>query len=144
MSEKIKIEFTVFGNPKGLKRHRSFKRGNFIGNYDPSKNDKADFLAMAREHKPDKPLEIPLMLKLVCYFERPKSHYGTGSKANQLKANAPLFYTSTPDADNVMKFVCDALNGIFYKDDKQFAHCSITKKYDEVPRVELTIEELIQ
>ena len=38
------ITFTVPGNPKALKRHRTVQHGKFSRQYDPSEGDKADFL----------------------------------------------------------------------------------------------------
>ena len=119
------IIFYVPGEPKALKRHRSGK----FGNYDPSKSDKADFLIVSRQHCPERPLIGPLYLYVDFYFQRPKSHYGTGKNAEKLKPTAPLYHIARPDADNLTKFVCDALNGVFWCDDAQIAQVQDTKKY---------------
>lgn len=43
------------------------------------------------------------------------------------------------DFDNLAKSICDALNGIVYKDDSQIVRCVIEKRQDkENPRVEIT------
>lgn len=42
-------------------------------------------------------------------------------------------YVKTPDLDNMIKFVKDALQGIFYKDDKQVVRIVCTKSYDWHP-----------
>ena len=43
------------------------------------------------------------------------------------------------DFDNLAKAICDALNGIVYKDDSQIVRCVIEKRQDkENPRVEIT------
>lgn len=44
-----------------------------------------------------------------------------------------------PDADNVAKAICDALNGQAYRDDAQIAALYVRKWYDEKPRVEVQI-----
>jgi Holliday junction resolvase RusA-like endonuclease len=44
-----------------------------------------------------------------------------------------------PDADNIMKAIADALNGIAYKDDSQIVNVTITKWYSDTPRVEVAI-----
>ena len=137
------ISFNIPGNPKALKRHRSFQKGNFKGTYDPSKNDKADFLAMALNHKPTTPYDEPLYVSLVFNFPRPKSHYRTGKYSGILKPSAPNYHTSTPDADNLAKFVCDALNGIFWKDDSRICMLDIAKKYEESPSVDVSILTII-
>jgi len=134
-----KIEFIVPGNPQALKRHRTFTKGTFTGTYDPSKDDKSNFLAKAMQNRPQTPLERPILLKLYFYFQRPKAHYGTGSKAGILKDTAPVWHTKTPDADNLVKFVCDSLNKIFWRDDSYVCALVVHKKYDEVPRVHIII-----
>ncbi|MCP4709865.1 MAG: RusA family crossover junction endodeoxyribonuclease [Planctomycetes bacterium] len=130
------IDFFIPGNPVALKRHRTMMnmRGRSI-QYDPSKSDKADFLAKAMERRPAKPLEGPLSLSIVFNFARPKSHYRTGKYAGELKSNAPVYHTCTPDLDNLLKFVGDAFNGVFWKDDSAIARVSTIKKYEDAPGV---------
>jgi len=130
------IEFFVPGKPQALKRHRSTKSGH---HYDPSAGDKDDFLAKAMAHRPEEPLLGPLLLEVFCYFDRPKSHYGTGKNAGLLKDSAPVYHTSTPDADNILKFVGDALNGIFWRDDRQIAIARILKTYAATPGIQIDI-----
>lgn len=44
------------------------------------------------------------------------------------------------DFDNLAKAICDALNGIVYKDDSQIVRCKIEKRQDkENPRVEISV-----
>lgn len=122
--------FFVPGEPVALKRHR---HGRF-GNYDPSKNDKADFLAkaMAMLHRPAEPLDMPLSVKIKAYFTRPKSHYGTGKNSGKLKQTAPKYHTGRPDADNIGKFVLDALSSVYWRDDACIADLHVTKVYGPV------------
>lgn len=136
------IQFSVPGDPKALKRHRSFQRGKFKGTYDPSTNDKADFLAKALESKPAVPYDEALCVSLKFYFARPKGHYRSGSKAHLLKETAPTYHTGTPDADNLAKFVCDSFNGIFWKDDSRISELLVSKQYSDVPHVEIYIKKL--
>ena len=137
-----KIEFTVPGNPQALKRHRAVKRGRFIATYDPSAGDKQDFLAKAMEYRPESPLSEPLKVSLQFTFARPKSHYGTGRKANTLKESAPQFHTSKPDCDNLAKFVLDALNGVYWRDDSIISQLTVAKLYGDNPGVRVLIEGL--
>ena len=51
--------------------------------------------------------------------------------------------TKKPDADNIAKVVCDALNGVAYKDDTQIVSLHIKKSYTaDEPRVEVMIQPL--
>jgi len=40
---------------------------------------------------------------------------------------------STPDADNLAKFICDAINGVVYADDRQIARVRVTKTFHTAP-----------
>jgi len=134
------ISFFVPGKPKALKRHRSFRPPNGQPRQvDPSKNDKADFLAIAMQHRPHGAIEVPICLHLVCVFPRPKSHYRTGRNAHVLKDTAPFWHSSAPDWDNVAKFVGDALNGIFWKDDRLIVRGSVESIYGKVPGIHVRI-----
>jgi Holliday junction resolvase RusA-like endonuclease len=143
------IKFTIYGNAKALKRHRDRKpvqkNGKwFTPKYDPSKNDKDNFLVQALQYRQDNmPFDIPFELQVVCYFQRPNNHYGTGKNKNILKPNMPVFHKSKPDSDNIFKFIADALNGIFWKDDSNICIAKITKLYsnDFTPRTEILIKE---
>ena len=133
------IKFTVLGDPKALKRHRTFRKGNFIGIYDPSKADKQAFLIMVQQNAPPKPFDEPLVMLLDFYFSRPKNHYRSGKFAGQLKPNAPLCHTVRPDLDNLIKFIFDSLLGVFYRDDTLIYRVRASKHYSENPRTEITL-----
>ena len=133
------ISFFVPGNPVALKRHRTFRKNGVNMNVDPSKNDKADFLAKCREHAPETPLNGPLQVTLIHYFKRPKSHFKSNDPDRPLKDSAPVFHTSTPDADNLLKFVGDALNGIFWRDDSCIAKVKTDKRYMRDGKVGVTV-----
>lgn len=49
--------------------------------------------------------------------------------------------TKKPDIDNVIKIICDSLNGVAYKDDAQIVGIYAIKLYSETPRVEVKISE---
>ena len=136
------IDFKVPGKPQALKRHRTFQKGNFKGSYDPSSEDKSDFLVKAIENKPDIPLDEPLHVNLTFCFLRPKSHFRTGSKSHLLKDSAPKYHTSIPDVDNLIKFVADSLNGIFWKDDSRICNILAEKIYGEQPYIHIRITKL--
>ena len=77
--------------------------------------------------------EGALELNVIAFFARPKSHP---------KANPPKWVTKKPDASNLMKAVEDAMNGVVYKDDSQFAIVRMVRVYDDRPRIAITIAEL--
>jgi Holliday junction resolvase RusA-like endonuclease len=139
------IKFTVIGDPKALKRVRVFtnKHTGKKHGVDPSAEDKETFLQQAIKFRPTMPLDIPLRVDLKLYFSRPKSHYRTGKYSDQLKPNAPVYHTvKRYDVDNVIKFILDTLNGIFWKDDCFVCVITAIKKYSLNPRTEIKITEL--
>ena len=73
---------------------------------------------------------------------RLKGHYGTGKNAGTLKPSAPLFHTSKPDLDKLVRCIKDALTGIAWKDDAQVSLVCATKVYDEQPGARISIKPL--
>lgn len=65
------------------------------------------------------PFTTPVKVFMDFYFQRPKAHYvGMNRERGVIKDGMPIFYTHTPDLDNIEKSVLDALNKIAYVDDK--------------------------
>ena len=136
------IELVILGDPTSQKRHkhRHIPGTKFVQTYDPSEGDKADFLAIVQKNAPSAPLLGPLMLQIDCFFSRPKSHYRTGKNAHLLKDDAPEWHISKPDSDNLQKFIFDALNSIYWKDDSQICSVLFQKLYDvATPRTVIKI-----
>jgi Holliday junction resolvase RusA-like endonuclease len=55
------------------------------------------------------------------------------------------YHTIKPDADNIVKGVCDALNGVLYTDDAQIIELHVKKFYTDAANpvgICLTIEEV--
>lgn len=129
------IRFEIPGRPVPLKRHRG--RGKQM--YDPNKGGKETFLAQCKHHRPDGPWAGPVGVTLDFFFQRPKKHY---DKAGSLLDTAPDFNTNTPDVDNLVKFVMDTLNGIFWKDDCFIVHIRATKLYAYEPKTEIFMTRL--
>jgi len=136
------IELSILGEPKAQKRHRHVKMGNFVRQYDPSASDKGDFLSVIQKNAPSEPFQTPLYVNIAFYFSRPKSHFKTGKNSHVLKENAPYWHTSKPDVDNLAKFVMDAMNKIYWKDDSFISSCHITKQYSAKPNTKIQISPL--
>lgn len=82
----------------------------------------------------------PLKVVLTAYFPIPKS---MTKKDRERVSSMELFPTKKPDADNIAKVVCDALNGIAYADDTQVITLTVNKRYDldGEPRISIYIVE---
>jgi Holliday junction resolvase RusA-like endonuclease len=63
-------------------------------------------------------------------------------KKKLMKLNNELRPNKKPDIDNVVKLVADALNEVAYKDDTQIIELECRKFYSDIPRIEITIEDL--
>ena len=83
--------------------------------------------------------ESPLEIVITAHFEIPKS---TSKKDRELIKKNQLYPTKKPDADNIAKIICDALNGVAYNDDKQIVKLTVKKDYAEIPSVDVEIREI--
>ncbi len=142
-------KLVILGEPKALKRHRDRKpvfRGDGTGytpKYDPSEKDKTNFAKVVQDNAPPVPIDSPIAITAKFYFFRPKSHYRTGKYAGQLKPTAPVWHTKRPDIDNLLKFIADSLNGIFWRDDTLVCQViEMSKQYSDKPRTEIYIKIL--
>ena len=82
----------------------------------------------------------PLEVYITAFFAIPKS--ASKKKAADMSAWR-ILPTKKPDADNIAKVICDALNGIAYHDDAQIARLVVEKLYTkDNERVLVTIRRL--
>jgi len=135
------ISFTVYGEPVAQGRPRFTTVGEFPRAYDPAKsrNYKDYVRLVATEHKPDKPLEGPLELHVTVLRSIPKSFSRKKADAAERGEIRP---TTKPDADNYLKSVKDALNGIIWRDDSQIVRVVVEKYYSINPRIEIDVREM--
>lgn len=80
----------------------------------------------------------PLEMIVNAYFEIPKS----ASKKAKQKMLLEQFPTKKPDADNIIKSIADALNGIVYADDSQIVQATVNKWWSEESKAEIIIREV--
>jgi Holliday junction resolvase RusA-like endonuclease len=83
--------------------------------------------------------DVPLIALIEFYFKRPQSHY----KKGQLRTNAPKYVVKTPDVDNCIKFVLDALQPKVITDDKIVTKVIAEKKWCDGALAECTTLELL-
>lgn len=136
------LKLIIPGCPIALQRHRTAKtKAGFNINYDPSSADKQNFLWKAiADKQPAKPYDEPIRVTMLFFMQRPKNHFRTGKFKGQLKENAPKLHTVKPDLDNLEKFVKDALNKVYWRDDSVISTLIGRKIYSERPRTEIKIE----
>lgn len=137
----MNIELTVPGNPQGKQRAKTFKKGDFAGAYTPAKtvNYETYIKELFAIKYPDfMPLAGPLMLQFTAYVSIPAS---TSQKKRAMMLEGNIIPEKSPDIDNILKIIMDALESVAYKRDSQIAIGIIVKLYSERPRVELKIDQ---
>ena len=112
--------------------------------YDPSYKDKKQIWLQIAKFKPKRPLAGDIMIKLVFTMPRPKNHYRTGKFKHLLKDNVPEYHSYTPDLDNMVKMICDVIQGKgrMICDDSQICMLQAEKVYDTKGKTEVVIEEI--
>ena len=126
------FRFQVGGKPQGKARPRVTRSGRA---YTPKKTERAEMgVAWSARDAGVRPIDGPVALEIVAIYEVPKS-------VSQRKRQAMLgeFRPVKPDADNVLKLVADALNGIAYGDDNQIVSTAVWKIYGAESRVIITV-----
>lgn len=125
----------IYGKPKPQPRPRAFARGGRAGVYNPNNADewKAQVSAGLVKYA-NMDIKKPFNLNLDFYMPRPKSHYGTGRNAGKLKESAPSYHTRTPDIDNLVKAVMDAITVLnVWSDDSQVVSIDACKSWSDIP-----------
>lgn len=75
------------------------------------------------------PLTCGVALVVEFRYSRPKNHFGRLKGQPYLKGNAPIYKTSTPDLDKLLRAVNDALTGVAFVDDALVVHVAASKVY---------------
>lgn len=136
------ITFSIPGPVRGKGRPRFVRQGNFARAYTPAETVSYENLVKmaataVMDGKPPSTESQEIVVRV--YTVPPKSW----SKKKRLAAlEGTIKPTSKPDVDNIVKIICDACNGIVWRDDAQISDCIIRKRYGEVPFVHVTIREM--
>jgi len=131
----LEISFTVPIEPQGKARPR--RRSGQVRVYTPRKTRKAeDAVRYAFAQVVGgrwKPWEGPVAVTVTAFFKRPKAW---PKKRHALAKERWLPCLKLPDADNILKLVCDALNPSehvwargAWKDDKQVVDARVLKAW---------------
>lgn len=137
------VVFTVPGKPQGKARARTTKTGH---TYTPEKTVMYEKVVKQcfMESQPRQTWfdGEPLAVNIYARFSIPKSK----TKREKLRMmQGYVMPTVKPDADNIAKIICDALNGVAYYDDTQICRLQVIKEYvrEEIPpHVTVSIEAL--
>ena len=135
------INLTIPGKPMGKQRPKFARVGAFTKSYTPKNTVNYETLVkelFIMNHPDHVPIDGPVIMELTIWQQIPKSMSQVKIKATKLGLLRP---TTKPDIDNVIKIICDALNGLAYVDDNRIVHLTANKFYSDKPRVLVTIKE---
>ena len=132
-------EFEVIGDIIGKERPRINTYNNII--YTPTKTK--DYEKLIQEYfkikyKNHNLLTERISVEIIAYIKIPKN---TSKKKREEMINGNISPTRKPDIDNIAKSILDAMNKFVFKDDNQVAKLSIEKKYGDIEKVHIKIEE---
>jgi Holliday junction resolvase RusA-like endonuclease len=138
------VGFTVPGQPQGKGRPKIVKIGGFSRMATPPKTVAYEGLIAhaAQTALAGRPLlDGPVGLTLILDCQVPASWSAKKQRAALAGEHMP---TTKPDADNVLKAVCDGCNGVLWRDDVQVVELRVRKRYAAVPCVRVEAWELKQ
>lgn len=139
------LKFTVYGTPAQMGSKKAFVRGNRAIITDDNSQKRKQWASAVASAAADHMrgaslLHGPIQLTVTFFFARPKSHFGTGKNADQLKSSAPVVHAQSPDLDKLIRCLGDALTGIVYLDDRQIANIVAARRWTtEQERAEIEI-----
>ena len=112
--------------------------------YDPSSKDKKQVWLQIAKYKPKRPFAGDIMVKLVFTMARPKNQYRTGKYKHLLKDNVSEYHSYKPDLDNMVKLICDVIQGKgrMICDDSQICMLQAEKVWGFAGKTEVIIEEI--
>ncbi|MFP5211942.1 MAG: RusA family crossover junction endodeoxyribonuclease [Acidobacteriota bacterium] len=148
------LRFTVHLTPRGQARARaavvtdrngnavrSQKTGRVVIVHHKDKRQESDeqkLHALLLEHRPEQPLQGPILLGVKAFMPIPQSRPKKWREAALAGDERP---ESKPDLDNVLKHLKDVMTGTFWTDDKQVVGYlpDTGKFYSDAPRYEVTV-----
>jgi Holliday junction resolvase RusA-like endonuclease len=136
------IAFTVPGTPVGKGRPRFARQGGFVRTFTPEKTASYENLVKVKALEAmqgQQPIEGPVCLELTLLVTPPAS-WSKKKTADALCGF--VFPTSKPDIDNVLKGICDAMNEVVFRDDKQVCDVHIVKRYAEVAEARVKVRPI--
>jgi len=129
------MKYIIDGAPIPLARPR-FGNGRTYDTQASQKNDCRANLVACRGRA--EPLNGPIHMDVVFYMPIPKSLSSVKQKNLDQKP-----HHVKPDLSNLIKFIEDCANEICFGDDATISSITARKIYDDFPRTELTLTEIV-
>ena len=137
------IEFTIPGPPQGKARPKvvRIKTGASV-TYTPDKTVRYEELTRLRYQAAARGFKFSddaqVAVQITARYPIPKSK---SKKAKAAMRAGQIKPTKKPDCDNIIKIICDALNGVAYRDDAQVILTQAAKEYSDEPRTDVRLWE---
>jgi Holliday junction resolvase RusA-like endonuclease len=132
------IQFTIPGEPVGKGRPRATTINGMARMYTPKKTASYEGRVIdAFVRAGGVMLGGDIAMAIHVTFSMPVSW---SMKKRQAMDGA--YCTKKPDADNILKVVADALNGIAYRDDAAIVYASIEKRWGQDGSVRVLVREI--
>lgn len=142
----MKVKFRIPGKIQGKARARTYYDSHIGGYRSITPNQTASYenlvkLIYDQECQGARWFnKEPLKVLIIANYGITKS---TSKKDRKLIEEGKLYPTKKPDADNIAKIICDALNKVAYGDDTQIIELVVWKLYtSNRPYVEVTIGDI--
>ncbi len=135
-----RVEFTIPGEPKGKQRPRFARTGKYVRTYTPQ--DTVNYENLVKLEYQNTGTDVffekdePVKMVVVAYYSIPKS---VSKKKRQQMLEGEIRPIKKPDSDNILKAICDGLNGVAYVDDTQIVETTIYRFYDDIPHVDVIL-----
>ena len=121
-------KFGYYAPPKVVKRSKSIKQ-------------LAQYLANEQGQPGTVCIDGPLTIDVIFYF--PWTGTDSDKQRKFLTVNGLDFRAKRPDLDNLLKLLLDALEGVFYADDRLIVLQRVMKKSSTKPRVQIVMREIV-
>ena len=139
MSDLKPVSFLVPGEPQGKGRPRVSTIGGHARMFTPAKTAAYEGLIATAGSAVMGSRELikgPVMIEIRILLSIPPS-WSKKKQAAALAGN--VMPTKKPDFDNVLKAICDGLNGVVWKDDVQVVDVFAKKRFADTPGVHVRI-----
>ena len=120
------VIFTIPGVARGKQRPRATRQGRVYTPKETVNQEAYIKMLAATAMRGFAPFGGPLEATFNISVAIPKSF---ARRDRELALKGEKWPTSKPDIDNVVKLLCDAMNGVCYHDDKQIVDLLVTKAY---------------
>ena len=132
------LRIVIPGAMRGKGRPKFSQRGGFVRVYTDAQTVSAEnwVKTCAIEQVGNPVLQGPLSVSVAISVGIPDSW---SKKKRAAALSGEIRPTGKPDFDNTTKLICDALNGIVWKDDAQITDARFSKRYAETPETSVTV-----